>query len=174
MGKSAKGALWLDANKTSPYDFYQYFRNVEDVKVEECFRLLTFLEMDEIKEICKYQDERINEAKKRLAFEVTKLVHGEEEAIKAQKQAEGAFSNDIDSMPAVNVAGDMSMLVVDMMVLAKVATTKSEARRLVEGGGVKINDTKISAVTTLLSEVVDKNEFVLHKGKKVHVKVVVG
>lgn len=173
MGKTAKGALWLDANKTSPYDFYQYFRNVEDVKVEECFRLLTFIEMDEIKEICKYQDERINEAKKRLAFEVTKLVHGEEQALLAQKQAEGAFSNDIDSMPAVNVSGTMDMPVVDMMVLAKVANTKSEARRLVEGGGVKINDSKVESVYALVKDLTDSNEFVLHKGKKVHVKVVI-
>jgi tyrosyl-tRNA synthetase len=174
MGKTAKGALWLDANKTSPYDFYQYFRNVEDVKVEECFRLLTFLEMDEIKEICKYQDERINEAKKRLAYEVTKLVHGEEEAIKAQKQAEGAFSNNIDDMPSVTVSLTSSALVVDLLAESKIASSKSEARRLIEGGGVKIGDSKVDSVSATVADFTTDSQFVLHKGKKVHVKVVLG
>ena len=91
MGKTAKGALWLDENKTTPYEFYQYFRNVEDVKVEECMRLLTFMDMEEIKELTAHNDERMNAAKERLAFEVTKLVHGEEKAIAAQKQARAAF-----------------------------------------------------------------------------------
>lgn len=172
MGKTAKGALWLDAKKTSPYDFYQYFRNVEDVKVEECFKLLTFLPLEEIEQICMYKDERINEAKKRLAYEVTALVHGQEEAEKAQKQAEGAFSNDIDSMPAVTVNADLSAPVVDILALAKIAGSKSEARRLIEGGGVKINDSKVENVLDAVSAYTDKTEFVLHKGKKVHVKVV--
>ena len=172
MGKTAKGALWLDAKKTSPYDFYQYFRNVEDVKVEECFKLLTFLPLEEIEQICMYKDERINEAKKRLAYEVTALVHGQEEAEKAQKQAEGAFSNDIDSMPAVTVNADLSTPVVDVLALAKIAASKSEARRLIEGGGVKINDSKVENVLDAVSAYTDKTEFVLHKGKKVHVKVV--
>ena len=172
MGKTAKGALWLDAKKTSPYDFYQYFRNVEDVKVEECFKLLTFLPLEEIEQICMYKDERINKAKKRLAYEVTALVHGQEEAEKAQKQAEGAFSNDIDSMPAVTVNADLSAPVVDILALAKIAGSKSEARRLIEGGGVKINDRKVENVLDAVSAYTDKTEFVLHKGKKVHVKVV--
>ena len=174
MGKTAKGALWLDAKKTTPYDFYQYFRNVEDVKVEECFKLLTFLPLDEIAEICKYKDERINEAKKRLAYEVTALVHGQAEAIKAQKQAEGAFSNDIDSMPAINVNADLSTPVVDVLALAKIVNSKSEARRLIEGGGVKINDSKIESVDDVVSVYTNNAEFVLHKGKKVHVKIVLG
>ncbi|MBQ7236970.1 MAG: tyrosine--tRNA ligase, partial [Clostridia bacterium] len=104
MGKTQKGALWLDENKCSVYDFYQYFRNVEDVKVEECMRLLTFMEMDEIKELTKYNDERMNAAKERLAFEVTKLVHGEEKALAAQKQARAAFGGgNSDDMPTVEV-----------------------------------------------------------------------
>ena len=172
MGKTAKGALWLDANKTSPYDFYQYFRNVEDVKVEECFKLLTFLPLEEIAEICQYKDERINEAKKRLAYEVTKLVHGEEEAQKAKTQAEGAFSNDMSSMPAVDVALGHDALVIDLLCSAKVATSKSEARRLIEGGGVKINESKVENVTCTIGQYTLDKEFVLHKGKKVHVKVV--
>lgn len=172
MGKTAKGALWLDPNKTSPYDFYQYFRNVEDVKVEECLKLLTFMELDEIAELVKYKDERINAAKVRLAYEVTKLVHGEEEAEKAKSQAEGAFSGNVDAMPEVTIEGSVETTVVDSMTLAGVASSKSEARRLVEGGGVKIGDEKVTSVAAKLADFGVTDSFVLHKGKKVHVKVV--
>lgn len=172
MGKTAKGALWLDPNKTSPYDFYQYFRNVEDVKVEECLKLLTFMELDEIAELVKYKDERINAAKARLAYEVTKLVHGEEEAEKAKSQAEGAFSGNVDAMPEVTIEGGVEITVVDSMTLAGVASSKSEARRLVEGGGVKIGDEKVTGVAAKLADFGVTDSFVLHKGKKVHVKVV--
>lgn len=172
MGKTAKGALWLDPNKTSPYDFYQYFRNVEDVKVEECLKLLTFMELDEIAELVKYKDERINAAKARLAYEVTKLVHGEEEAEKAKRQAEGAFSGNVDAMPEVTIEGGAETTVVDSMTLAGVASSKSEARRLVEGGGVKIGDEKVTSVAAKLADFGVTDSFVLHKGKKVHVKVV--
>ena len=172
MGKTAKGALWLDPNKTSPYDFYQYFRNVEDVKVEECLKLLTFMELDEIAELVKYKDERINAAKARLAYEVTKLVHGEEEAEKAKSQAEGAFSGNVDAMPEVTIEGGAETTVVDSMTLAGVASSKSEARRLVEGGGVKIGDEKVTSVAAKLADFGVTDSFVLHKGKKVHVKVV--
>ncbi len=172
MGKTAKGALWLDPNKTSPYDFYQYFRNVEDVKVEECLKLLTFMELDEIAELVKYKDERINAAKARLAYEVTKLVHGEEEAEKAKSQAEGAFSGNVDAMPEVTIEGSVKTTVVDSMTLAGVASSKSEARRLVEGGGVKIGDEKVTSVAAKLADFGVTDSFVLHKGKKVHVKVV--
>ena len=172
MGKTAKGALWLDSNKTSPYDFYQYFRNVEDVKVEECLKLLTFMELDEIAELVKYKDERINAAKARLAYEVTKLVHGEEEAEKAKSQAEGAFSGNVDAMPEVTIEGGVETTVVDSMTLAGVASSKSEARRLVEGGGVKIGDEKVTSVAAKLADFGVTDSFVLHKGKKVHVKVV--
>lgn len=171
MGKTAKGALWLDANKTSPYEFYQYFRNVEDVKVEECLKLLTFLELDEIAELVKYKDERINGAKARLAYEVTKLVHGEEEAVRAQKQAEAAFGGNASEMPSVKVNAGVDAPVVDVMVLAGVASSKSEARRLIEGGGVKINDSKVLGVSTTVSEITAETTFVLHKGKKLHVRV---
>ena len=171
MGKTAKGALWLDPNKTSPYDFYQYFRNVEDVKVEECLKLLTFLELDEIAELVKYKDERINSAKARLAYEVTKLVHGEEEAIKAQKQAEAAFGGNASEMPSVEIKATADTPVVDAMVLAGVASSKSEARRLIEGGGVKIDENKVPSVNTTLGEMTGQVEFVLHKGKKVHIRV---
>ena len=172
MGKTAKGALWLDPNKTSPYDFYQYFRNVEDVKVEECLKLLTFMELDEIAELVKYKDERINAAKARLAYEVTKLVHGEEEAEKAKSQAEGAFSGNVDAMPEVTIEGGVETTVVDSMTLSAMASSKSEARRLVEGGGVKIGDEKVTSVAAKLADFGVTDSFVLHKGKKVHVKVV--
>ena len=103
MGKTQKGALWLDENKCSVYDFYQYFRSVEDAKVEECMKLLTFMDLEEIEELCKYKDERINEAKKRLAYEVTKLVHGEEKAKEAEKQAFAAFGGNAEDMPTVEI-----------------------------------------------------------------------
>ncbi|MBR2448885.1 MAG: tyrosine--tRNA ligase [Clostridia bacterium] len=173
MGKTQKGALWLDENKCSVYDFYQYFRNVEDVKVEECMRLLTFMEMDEIKELTKYNDERMNAAKERLAFEVTKLVHGEEKALAAQKQARAAFGGgNSDDMPTVEVEG--VNLVADLLVAVGQAKSKGEAKRLIEGGGVSIENVKITDPFGLIpEEFVDKKEFVLHKGKKVHIKVVI-
>ena len=173
MGKTAKGALWLDEKKTTPYEFYQYFRNVEDVKVEECMRLLTFMEMDEIKELTKYNDERMNLAKERLAFEVTKLVHGEEKALEAQKQARAAFGKgNVDDMPTVEVGGTVEF-VSDLLVACAQAKSKGEAKRLIEGGGVSIEDVKITdAFGKIPAEFVEKKEFVLHKGKKVHIKVV--
>ncbi len=173
MGKTQKGALWLDEKKCSVYDFYQYFRNVEDVKVAECMRLLTFMEMDEIAELTKYTDERINTAKSRLAYEVTKLVHGEEKANEARRQAEAAFSGNADDMPSVTISATAETPVVNVIALTGVCSSTSEARRLVEGGGVKINDTKPASVKTLLGELTTEKEFVLHKGKKVHIKVVI-
>ena len=173
MGKTQKGALWLDENKCSVYDFYQYFRNVEDVKVEECMRLLTFMEMDEIKELTKYNDERMNVAKERLAFEVTKLVHGEEKAIAAQKQARAAFGGgSVEDMPTAEIDKSVT-LVSDILVEIGQAKSKGEAKRLIEGGGVSIENVKITdPFGTVPSEFADKGEFVIHKGKKVHVKVV--
>ncbi len=173
MGKTAKGALWLDENKTTPYEFYQYFRNVEDVKVEECMRLLTFMEMDEIKELTKYNDERMNAAKERLAYEVTKLVHGEEKAKDAQRQALAAFGKgSMDDMPTVEVDKSIE-LVADLLVACAQAKSKGEAKRLIEGGGVSIEETKITdAFGKIPQEFIQKGQFILHKGKKVHIKVV--
>ncbi len=173
MGKTQKGALWLDENKCSVYDFYQYFRNVEDIKVEECMRLLTFMDMDEIKELTKYNDERMNFAKERLAFEVTKLVHGEEKAIEAQKQAKAAFGGgSMEDMPTVEI-DRATEFVSDVIVLAGQAKSKGEAKRLIEGGGVSINDAKVTdAFAKLTDDLKAKGEFVLHKGKKVHIKVI--
>lgn len=173
MGKTAKGALWLDENKTSPYEFYQYFRNVEDVKVEECMRLLTFMDLDEIRELTRYNDERMNAAKERLAFEVTKLVHGEQKAREAEKQARAAFgSGNIEDMQTVTVDGSLEY-VSEMLVAAGLAKSKGEAKRLIEGGGVYINDEKITDAFAVLSDAVRKEgEFILHKGKKSHLKII--
>ena len=171
MGKTAKGALWLDPNKTSPYEFYQYFRNVEDVKVEECMKLLTFMDLKEISELCKYKDERINEAKKRLAYEVTALVHGEEAAKKAEKEALGAFGGNASDMPSKKIKAGSDATVIDVLSLAGLVSSKSEARRLIEGGGVKINDSKVDGVEKTVKDFTDKKEFILHKGKKVHEKI---
>ena len=171
MGKTAKGALWLDPNKTTPYEFYQYFRNVEDVKVEECMKLLTFMDLDEISELCKYKDERINEAKKRLAFEVTKLVHGEEAAQKAEREALGAFGGNASDMPSKKIKAAPDTTVIDVLSLAGLVSSKSEARRLIEGGGVKINESKVTGVESTVKDFTDKKEFILHKGKKVHEKI---
>ena len=174
MGKTAKGALWLSAERTTPYEFYQYFRNVEDVKTEECLRLLTFVPLDEIKELTKYNDERMNAAKERLAYEVTKLVHGEEAADKARLQAKAAFGGNAEDMPSVAVTADGNIPVTDILVLAGACASKSEARRLIEGGGVRIGENKVEGVTDALSAYTSEREFVLHKGKKFHVRVVLG
>lgn len=167
MGKTQKGALWLDENKCSVYDFYQYFRNVEDCKVAECMRLLTFMDLEEIEELTKYQDERINAAKARLAYEVTKLVHGEEKAKTAQSQAQAAFSGGSAELLTKEVTGVTT--VVEAMVAAEICKSKGEARRLIEQGGVSADDKKV----TDANAPVPASEFVLHKGKKVHVKIVV-
>ncbi len=173
MGKTAKGALWLSADRTSPYEFYQYFRNVEDVKVEECLRLLTFLDLGEIAELTKYKDERMNVAKERLAYEVTGLVHGKEEADKARSQARAAFGGNAEDMPTVNVRGNADTTVIDVLVGAGAAASKGEARRLIEGGGVKIGDEKVSSIADTVGKYASSTEFVLHKGKKFHVRVII-
>lgn len=173
MGKTAKGALWLDENKTTPYEFYQYFRNVEDVKVEECMRLLTFMDMEEIRELAAHNDERMNAAKERLAFEVTKLVHGEEKALAAQKQARAAFGGGSEEdMPAVKVAKETEY-VSELLVAAGIAKSKGEAKRLIEGGGVSLGEQKVTDAFAKIPEwEKEQGEFVLHKGKKVHVKII--
>ena len=167
MGKTAKGAVWLDGNKTSPYEFYQYWRNTADEDVEKCMKLLTFLPLDEIAELCRYKDERINHAKEVLAYELTKEVHGEEKADLARSQAQAAFGGSEEDLPVREVKG--AATVVDAMVGAGVAKSKGEARRLIEQGGVSVNEGKVTDVNMP----VPAKEFVLHKGKKVHVKIVV-
>ena len=169
MGKTAKGALWLDENKTTPYEFYQYFRNIEDVKVAECMKLLTFMDLEEIAELTAHNDERMNAAKERLAYEVTKLVHGEEKATLARKQAQAAFGGNAEEMPTVTV--EKTDFIPDIMVAAGITKSKGEARTLISGGGVAVDDEKITGLT-LPAFALKKGEFVLHKGKKVHVRVI--
>ncbi len=171
MGKTAKGALWLDPEKTTPYEFYQYFRNVEDVKTAECLRLLTFLELDEIDALTAHKDERMNRAKERLAYEVTKLVHGEMEAEKAQAQAKAAFGGNEAEMQVVELSLPVSATVVDIMTAAGVASGKSEARRLIDGGGVRLGAVKAGAPSDTPESLGAGKSFVLHKGKKVHVRI---
>ena len=165
MGKTAKGAVWLDENKTTPYEFYQYWRNIDDADVEKCLKLLTFLPVSEIDELCSYRDERINHAKEVLAFELTKEVHGEEKAKTAQEQAKAAFAGGDGEMLVKEAAGAQTG--VDAMVAAGVCKSKGEARRLIEQGGVSVNDEKV----TDANMPVPAEEFVLQKGKKVRVKI---
>ena len=167
MGKTAKGAVWLDENKTTPYEFYQYWRNTADEDVEKCMKLLTFLPVAEIEELCRYKDERMNKAKEVLAYELTKEVHGEEKANLAQSQAKAAFGGGEAELLTKEVEG--ATTVVDAMVAAGVAKSKGEARRLIEQGGVSVEETKV----TDPNMPIPAKEFVLHKGKKVHLKIVV-
>jgi len=167
MGKTAKGAVWLDENKTTPYEFYQYWRNIDDADVEKCMKLLTFLPLEEIEALCAHKDERINHAKEVLAYELTKEVHGEEKANLAQSQAKAAFGGANAELLTKEVTGVAT--VVDAMVAAGVAKSKGEARRLIEQGGVSVDETKVSDPNMPIPSA----EFVLHKGKKVHLKIIV-
>lgn len=166
MGKTQKGAVWLDENKTSPYEFYQYWRNTADDDVEKCFKLLTFLPLEEISELCAHRDERINAAKERLAYELTKLVHGEEKATLAQAQARAAFGGE-GEMPEKAISKEAATLT-QALVEAGLCKSNGEARRLVEQGGVSLNGEKATDPNAALPE----GEFTLFKGKKVRVKIV--
>ncbi len=172
MGKTQKGAVWLDANKTSPYDFFQYWRNVEDDRVDVCMKLLTFMPLEEIAELTAHRDERMNAAKERLAYEVTKIVHGEAIADEVLKQAHASFGGDESNMPMVEISEPGN--IIDILVKCGQAKSNGEARRLVEGGGVSVDDTKVANIAfTLPAETLAKGEFVLHKGKKVHLRVII-
>ncbi len=167
MGKTAKGAVWLDENKTSPYEFYQYWRNIDDADVEKCLKLLTYLPVEEIEELCRYKDERINHAKEVLAYELTKEVHGEEKAETARQQAKAAFAGGEGEL--LEKVAEGAQTVVDAMVLCGVCKSKGEARRLIAQGGVAVNEKKVTDENMPVPE----SEFVLQKGKKVRVKVIV-
>ncbi len=180
MGKTAGGALWLDKEKTSPYDFYQYFRNVADEDVSSCLRFLTFLPLDEINSMVncfsivngvRQYDKAINDAKERLAYEVTKLVHGENEAKLALEQARGAFGAG-DVMPEAIIPKGLDTLV-DIIVELGLEASKGAAKRLIQGGGIKINDDKIGDIEYVVPQSLLEKGFVLHKGKKVHLQIYV-
>ncbi|MCM0646814.1 tyrosine--tRNA ligase [Clostridium swellfunianum] len=177
MGKTEKGALWLDPEKTSPYDFYQYWRNIADADVEKCLSLLTFIPMDEVRRLGSLKDAEINEAKKILAFEVTKLIHGEEEANKAKSAAEALFSGggDMSNVPTAEVASSIiGSTIVDVLVAAKILPSKGEARRLIQQGGLTVNNEKITDANMIVSEEFFKDGSMLVKrGKKNYNKIVV-
>lgn len=170
MGKTAKGALWLDPNKTSPYEFYQYFRNVADADVKNTMCLLTYLPIERINELCDVEGEKINEAKKVLAFEITKIVHGEEEAVKAQSAAEALFGGvgDIESMPSTKIDA-LPISITDLLVQTKLAPSKGQARILIEQGGITVNDEKITDTNYMINDIDDY--IVIKKGKKTFHKV---
>ena len=173
MGKTEKGALWLDPEKTSPYEFYQYWRNIDDADVENCMKLLTFMPLEEIKSMCEHKDERINAAKARLAFELTAIVHGEEEAKKAQDQSLAAFASSGGELPTAYVPAGVNNII-DIMCAVKAAKSKSEARQLITGGGVKVGEEKITSFDVSFDDDVLRAGIVLHKGKKVHIRVLLG
>ena len=170
MGKTAKGAVWLDGKKTPPYDFYQYWRSIDDADVEKCLKLLTFVDLEEIARLTKHKDERINAAKELLAFEITKTVHGKSAAAEAQEKARAAFSGDADNMPSVTLEKDATNIL-DILIAAGQAKSKGEARRLIEGGGVSADGEKVTSIDYIVTNDMLKSGFVLQKGKKVHLKV---
>ena len=178
MGKTEKGALWLDPAKTSPYDFYQYWRNVDDKDVEKCLGLLTFLPMDEVRRLGALQDSAINEAKKVLAFEVTKLVHGEEEAVRAQEAAASLFGGAAmgGSIPTTEITADdlaRDARVTTLLALCGLAPSNSAARRLVQGGGVSIGEEKVTDVNaTVDASMFGAEGLMLRSGKKKFHRVV--
>jgi tyrosyl-tRNA synthetase len=177
MGKTVGGAVWLSAEKTSPYDFYQYWRNVDDADVEKCLSLLTFLPMDEVHRLGSLKGSAINDAKVTLAYEVTKLVHGEEEARKAKEAAEAVFGGgaNLENVPAVEVTGDLlGTHLLDLMQQAHIIASKSEGRRLIQQGGLTLDEEKVSDFDlTVTPELFGgKNEILLRKGKKKYYRLV--
>ncbi len=178
MGKTESGALWLDAEKTSPYEFYQYWRNVADADVEKCLRLITFLPMDEVRRLSSLEGAEINEAKKVLAFEVTKLIHGEEEAQKAKIAAEALFggnAKDLGNMPTAYIdKNDLNNLLVDLLVKCEIFPSKSEARRLIKQGGLYLNDEKVTDMNLVVTEEhVTEDGIMIRRGKKNFNRIVV-
>ena len=178
MGKTAKGAVWLDPEKTSPFDFFQYWRNVADEDVMKCIRMLTFLPLEQIDEMDKWEGSDLNKAKEILAYELTKLVHGEEEAEKARAAARALFAGGADdsNMPTTEISVDQlsdgKIAILDLMLACKLAPSKSEARRLVQQGGVFANDEKVASIDVSFTAEQLQTGVKLRKGKKVYHKAV--
>ncbi|SHI95088.1 tyrosyl-tRNA synthetase [Dethiosulfatibacter aminovorans DSM 17477] len=172
MGKTEKGALWLDPEKTSPYDFYQYWRNIDDADVEKCLALLTFLPMEEVRRLGSLEGAEINHAKEVLAFEITKLIHNEEEAVKAQEAARALFSRgtDSDNMPSSDMEAsklDENLTIIDILNLTGLIKTNSEGRRLIQQGGVSVNDEKVADYgQAITAEDFKDGKMIIKKGKK--------
>lgn len=177
MGKTEGGAIWLDPEKTSPYDFYQYWRNVDDADVIKCMKMLTFMTLDEIAVFEKMEGAELNKAKERLAYEVTKLIHGEDEANKAQSAAKALFGGGADNsnMPSTTLCDDDLtdgvIGILDVMLKAGIIPSKAEGRRLVQQGGVSVDDEKVTDVSTVYNKEILKNGIIIKKGKKVFHKV---
>ena len=179
MGKTQKGAVWLDPEKTSPYEFYQYWRNVDDADVLKCIRMLTFLPLEEIDKMESWQGSELNKAKEILAFELTKLVHGEAEAEKAKATAKALFAGaaDAENMPETALAKadfDAGVQLLDVMVAAGLVKSKGEGRRLIQQGGVSLNDKKVAdPLLVLTADLFEKGYAVIKKGKKIFHKIIV-
>ncbi len=178
MGKTANGAVWLDANKTSPFEFFQYWRNVGDKDVLKCIRMLTFLPLEQIDEMDKWEGAQLNQAKEILAYELTKMVHGEEEAEKAKTASHALFAggNDDSNMPTTEFTQDQltdgAINIMDAMVACKLVQSKSEARRLITQGGVAVNDEKVTAIDYALTKEALAEGVKVKKGKKTFHKIV--
>lgn len=179
MGKTAGNAVWLDPNKTSPYEFYQYWRNVADADVLKCIRMLTFLPIEEIDKMSDWQGSQLNTAKEILAYELTKLVHGEEEAKKADEAAKALFGGgaNTDNMPTTALVADDftdgEISLIDMMLKAGIIKSRGEGRRLIEQGGVTVDDEKAKSFTDTVSlSAFDKGHVIIKKGKKIFVKFI--
>lgn len=181
MGKTEKGAVWLDPEKTTPYEFFQYWRNIDDADVIRCLKMLTFVPLEEIEEMAKAKDSEINAVKERLAYEVTKLVHGEDEAIKARDTARSLFGGGMadEHMPATALTTELmdadEIGVIDLLVLTRLAPSRGEARRLIAQGGVSVDDEKVTDVMKAVPKTAfDKGYVILKKGKKAFHKVTKG
>ena len=178
MGKTQSGAVWLDPNKTSPFDFYQYWRNVDDADVIKCMRLLTFLPLEQIDEMATWEGSQLNTAKEILAFELTKLVHGEEEAAKAQESARALFSGgNAANMPTAAITEenlrDGEIDIMGLLVASGLCASRSEARRAVQQGGVAVNGEKVGSIeASYKPEDINKEDFVLRRGKKNYRKII--
>ena len=172
MGKTASGAVWLDPNKTSPYEFYQYWRNVGDADVLKCLRMLTFLPLEEIDKMDKWEGEQLNTAKEILAYELTKLVHGEEEANKAQSAAKAVFSGGGEGMPTTELAAEDAADILSLLVKSGLCSSKSDARRNVQQGGVTANDEKVTDIAKTFTEEELAAGVILRRGKKNFHKVI--
>ena len=173
MGKTEKGALWLDANKTSPYEFYQYWRNIDDADVKNVLSLLTFLPMEKVEELSGLKDEKINEAKKVAAYEITKLIHGEEEAKKAEEASNALFEGQgsIENMPSAEIDNNISIL--DAIITVGFAPSKGQARQLINQGGITLNNKKVSDTNYILSDSdFTEGYAILKKGKKSYYKLI--
>ena len=179
MGKTEKGAVWLDPNKTSPFEFFQYWRNIADADVLKCIRMLTFLPLEEIDAMSDWEGSQLNKAKEILAYELTKMVHGEEEACKAQESAKALFvgGGSLENMPTTTLAKedftDGSIDIITILVKAGLVPTRSEGRRAVEQGGVCVNDEKVTDFKAVFSEeMIGNSEFIIRKGKKNFRKII--